>query len=504
LVKVTSSERLNVTHDPDNPESLDPENWEEMRKLAHTMVDDAFQWLQTLRQKPVWEPMPNSVVQHFQTEAPKAPSSPESVYQDFTNNILRYPMGTPHPRFWAWYMGNGTVMGAMADFLASVMNSNVGGGNHIAIHVEAQVVSWLRDMMGFPTEASGLLTSGASMANLIALAVARNSIRDVDIRQEGVAAAAGPLVAYASKEVHSCMQKAVETLGLGSKALQLIEIHPDYTIDVEALGNQIRKDREAGKIPFVVIANAGTINTGAVDDMSAIADLCEAENIWFHVDGAIGAVAILASSVREQLRGMERADSVALDLHKWMHIPFEAGAVIVRDRTAHKDSFCLTPEYLQHDEKGRGLASGKHWFSEYGLQLTRQFRALKVWMSVKEHGLDRFGRMIDRNVAQAQYLGELIAEQSVLELTAPIGLDIVCFRYNPGGLDIEELNALNKAILVELQESGIAAPSYTTLAGEYCLRVAISNHRSLFADFDILVEEVLRIGGLMTKSSAEL
>jgi glutamate/tyrosine decarboxylase-like PLP-dependent enzyme len=294
------------------------------------------------------------------------------------------------------------------------------------------------------------------------------------------------------------MQKAVETPGLGSKALQLIEIHPDYTIDVEALGNRIKKDREEGKIPFVVVANAGTINTGAVDDMSAIADLCEAENIWFHVDGAIGAVAILASSVREQLRGMERADSVALDLHKWMHIPFEAGAVIVRDRTAHKDSFCLTPAYLQHDEEGGGLASGKYWFNEYGLQLTRQFRALKVWMSVKEHGLDRFGRMIDRNVAQAQYLGELIAEQSVLELTAPIGLDIVCFRYNPGRLDIEELNALNKAILVELQESGIAAPSYTTLAGEYCLRVAISNHRSLFADFDIFVEEVLRIGSLVS------
>lgn len=494
MIDTASTERRNESRDPAKPETLDPENWAAMRELAHTMIDDAFEWLQTLSQRPVWQPMPESVKQHFESAAPKGPSEPAAVYEDFKANILPYPMGNPHPRFWAWYMGNGTVMGALADFLAAVMNPNLGGGNHVANYVEAQVVAWLRDMLSFPEAASGLLTSGGSMANFIALAVARNARGGTDIRHGGVRAARGPLVAYASREVHSCHEKAVETLGLGSDGLQLVETQADYTIDIDALAGRIAADRAAGKVPFCVIANAGTINTGAVDDMAALADLCAAENLWFHVDGAIGAVAVVAGSVREQLRGMERADSVALDLHKWMHIPFEAGAVIVRDKAAHKDTFCVTPEYLQHDEEGHGLAAGRHWFSEYGLQLTRQFRALKVWMSIKEHGLERFGRMIDRNVAQARYLGELIEKEHELELTAPIGLDIVCFRYNPGGLDTEALNALNQQLLIDLQESGVAAPSYTTLGETYCLRAAIANHRSRFDDFDLLVQKVLEIG----------
>jgi len=490
----TSPEPDCLNTDPADLESLDPEDWDRMRALAHTMIDDSFEWLQTLRDRPVWQPMPDSVHQHFQSPAPRKPSDAEEVYEDFTRNILRYPMGCAHPMYWAWYMGTGNVMSAMADFLAAVMNSNVGGGNHVAPVVEAQVISWLRDMVGLPTNSSGLLTSGASMANLMALAVARNSIKGMDIRRNGVNSAPGQLVVYASSEVHSCMQKAVETLGMGSQGLQLISTNDDYTINLELLKKQITADKAAGKVPFCVVATSGTINTGAIDDLSSIADLCEGENLWFHVDGAIGAVGVLAESVRDHLKGIERADSVALDLHKWMHIPFEAGAVLVRDKSAHHESFCLTPEYLQHDKDGRGLASGEHWFSEYGLQLTRQFRALKVWMSIKEHGLDRYGRMIDRNVAHAKHLGDRVKSEPLLELTAPIGLDIVCFRYNPGGLDTEQLNTINKTILVELQEGGIAAPSYTTLDGEYCLRAAISNHRSRFSDFDLMIEHVLRIG----------
>ncbi len=494
LVKMSSSEHDLVGINQASHESLDPENWQEMRRLAHTMIDDAFEWLETLEERPVWQPMPDDIKRHFQSAAPTVPSEAQEVYREFKEKILPYPMGNPHPRFWAWYMGAGTVIGALADFWAAVLNPNLGGGNHVGNYVEAQVISWLRDMLGFPEGASGLLTSGGSMANFSALAVARNTRGGADIRHEGVRSAAGPLIAYSSREVHSCMVKAVETLGLGTDGLKLIRTHPDYTIDMDALAEQISKDRDAGKVPFCVIANAGTINTGAVDDMVALADLCESEGLWFHVDGAIGAVAVLADSVRDQLRGMERADSVALDLHKWMHIPFEAGAVMIRSEQAHRDTFCVTPEYLQHDKEGGGLAAGRHWFSEYGLQLTRQFRALKVWMSVKEHGLKRFGRMMDRNVAQAHYLGDRVAAEAHLELTAPIGLDIVCFRYNPGGLDSEALNALNKRLLVELQESGVAAPSYTTLNGEYCLRAAISNHRSRFEDFDMMVDKVLEIG----------
>jgi glutamate/tyrosine decarboxylase-like PLP-dependent enzyme len=391
-------------------------------------------------------------------------------------------------------MGSGSVMGALSDFLAAVLNPNLGGGNHVAPLVESQVIGWMRTMLGMPDDASGLLTSGASMANFTALTVARNTSCGYDVRREGVQAASGPMTVYASTELHSCNQKAIETLGLGTRGMRYIPVNEDYTIDLDALEQKVAADRAAGMIPFCVIATAGTINTGAIDDMNAIADFCQREKLWFHVDGAIGAVAMLAGKVKDQLSGIERADSIALDLHKWMHIPFEAGCVLVRDPVAHKDSFSLIPEYLQRDAEAGGLASGSHWFSDYGLQLTRQFRALKVWMSIKEHGLDRFGRMMDRNVEQAHYLGRQVEEHPDLELTAPIGLDIVCFRFNPGIDDTDVLNKLNQSILVALHESGVAAPSYTTLRGVYCLRAAISHHRSRFEDFDVLVREVVKLG----------
>jgi len=481
------------SHTPD-AETLDPGDWDAMRALAHRVADDVMDYFQQARARPVWRPVPADVAERLQAAAPREPNDPAAVYEEFRRDILSYPMNTTHPRFWAWYMGSGTVMGALADLLASTMNSNLGGANHVAPLVEKQVVHWIGSMIGFPDGASGLLTSGASMANFIALAVARNTACGYDVRRQGVRAAPGPLVAYASSEIHSCNQKAIETLGLGSEGLRKIPVGADYRLDLPALQRQVAADRAAGCVPFCVIATAGTINTGAIDDMRAVAGFCRQERLWFHVDGAIGAVAVLADNVRDQLGGMELADSVALDLHKWMHIPFEAGCVVVRNAAAHRDSFALVPEYLQREEGARGMASGSLWFSDYGLQLTRQFRALKVWMSIKEHGLDRFGRMIARNVEQAQYLGRLVEASEKLELMAPIGLDIVCFRYNPDGLDTPALNALNQAILAELHESGVAAPSYTTLQGRYCLRVAISNHRSRFDDFDLLVAEVNRIG----------
>ena len=447
--------------------SLDPSDWSAMRALAHRAVDDAIDYLATVRDRPVWQPTPDSVIAKLHAPLPREPQGAEQAYADFREWVMPYQMGNTHPRFWSWYMGGGTAFGAIADFLASTVNPNMGGGNHVANYVEGQVVDWCKDIVGLPRESGGLLVSGASMANFVALAVARNATAGVDLRAEGVAAMTQPPVFYASTEVHSCIQKAIELLGLGKTALRKIPVDASYRFDLTALEREIAVDRAAGRKPCCVIGTAATINTGSVDDLNGLADICKREQLWFHVDGAIGAVLTLSPTHRKLVAGMERADSVALDLHKWLQVPFEAGCAIVRDRNLHRGTFALTPEYLEHTE--RGLASGPLWFSEYGLQLSRGFRALKVWLSFKEHGVDRYGQLIDQTIEQAHHLAALVEAAPELELMAPVVVNIVCFRYNPGGLSVEKLNALNEELLIRLHESGIAAPSYTTLNGQYCL-----------------------------------
>jgi aromatic-L-amino-acid/L-tryptophan decarboxylase len=473
-------------------ESLDPEDWDELRSLGHRMVDDLLTYLQTVRDRPVWRPIPADVRSFFKGPVPRKPEGAERAYTDFREQVLPHPMGNIHPRFWGWVMGTGTPLGALAEMLAAGMNPNMGGGDHVANLVEAQVLDWCKEMLGFPPDASGLLVSGGSMANLVGLTVARSARAGFDVRRQGVRGAGGPLTVYASVETHSSVQKGVELLGLGSEALRLVPVNAQFEIEVGALERMLREDRAAGCRPICVVGNAGTVGTGAIDDLRALAEVCLREGVWFHVDGAFGSLAALVPEYRPRLAGMERADSVAFDLHKWMYVPFEAGCTLVRDAEAHRRAFSLRPDYLTHAE--RGLAAGTLWFSDYGIQLTRGFRALKVWMSLKEHGLDRYARLVRQNIGQARYLAQLIREAPDLELLAPVPLNIVCFRYVAPGRDEAALDALNQELLIRLHEQGIAVPSNLTLGGRFALRVAITNHRSRREDFDLLVREARRIG----------
>jgi glutamate/tyrosine decarboxylase-like PLP-dependent enzyme len=389
-------------------------------------------------------------------------------------------------------MGNGTPLAMLAEMLAAGMNSNLGGGDHVANRVEAQVIDWCKEMLGFPAGASGLLVSGGSMGNLAGLAVARTARAGFDVRRDGVAAATGPLAVYGSVEMHSSLRRAVEMLGLGNRYLRQIPIDGEYRIDVAALRQAVAADLDDGLQPMCVIGNAGTVNTGAIDPLDELADIAAEHGLWFHVDGAFGALAWLVPELRPRLAGMERADSLAFDLHKWLYLPFEAGCILVRDEELHRNTFTVQPAYLKHAD--RGTAGGSRWFSEYGVQLTRGFRALKAWMELKTHGVAKFGRLIAQNVEQARYLAGLVEQSPRLELLAPVSLNIVCFRFVAPGLDDARLNALNEELLIRLQESGAAVPTSTTLHGRYAIRVAITNHRSRFEDFEALVAEVTRIG----------
>ncbi|MFZ0767223.1 MAG: pyridoxal-dependent decarboxylase [Bradyrhizobium sp.] len=472
-------------------ETLDPEDWSDAQTVARQAVDDAIAYLRDIRDRPVWQNMPDKIRRTFQASLPHSPTPLSDVYREVAATVMSYPMGNIHPRFWAWYMGSSNFTGALADFLAAVQGSNLGGGNHAAARMDEQVVDWCKQMVGFPASSSGSLVSGGSMANTVALIVARNVKAGVDVRERGVAAIERPLRFYASDQLHSCHRKAIEAMGLGNRALQRIPTGGDLRLDLEALRAVIARDRAAGFQPACVIGSAGTVNTGAIDDLQAIADLAVTEDLWFHVDGCIGALIAIAPDNCDRVRGLERADSIALDPHKWLHAPFEVGCVLVRDAVAHLASFAVEQEYL--GKTPRGLASAD-WLYEYGLQTSRGFRALKVWMTLKQHGVIKFGRLIDQNIAQGHYLDELIASEPLLEIVARTTINIVCFRYRAPGLDEEAVKSLNAEIMMRLQEDGTAAISDTTVHGRYCLRVAINNHRTRRSDLELLVREVVRLG----------
>ena len=471
--------------------SLDPDDWTQARAVAHQMVDDAIAHLAGLRNRAVWQAMPAQVRAAYLTPVPDGPMPLADIYAEMRENLLPYPMGGIHPRFFGWYMGGSNFTGALGDFIAAIEGSNLGGGDTAAAATDGQVVGWLKAMMGFPESAGGTLTSGGSMANMVGLTVARNAMAGVDVRADGITSLAQPLRFYASDQVHSAHQKSVETLGLGSKALRLVPTDADFRMDIAALARMVAEDRAAGCRPACVIATAGTTNTGSIDDLAAIGAFCRAEGIWFHVDGCIGALIRIAPDNRHLVAGIENADSLALDPHKWLQTPFECGCALLRDGRRHFETFNLHGDYLQ--AQPRGVAAGP-FLGDYGFELSRSFKALKLWMSLKEQGVAKFGALIDQHIAMGQYLAAWVAAEPRLELMAPAAINIVCFRYVGTGGTEAKLKALNTEIMLRIQESGIAVLTDTTLAGRHSLRAAINNHRTKRADLDMVIAEVLRHG----------
>lgn len=471
--------------------SLDPQDWNAFRALGHRMLDDMIASMSSIADGPVWTPTTPEAVAALSRPMPVPGEPLEAVYADFLRHVLPFPTGNGHPRFFGWVMGNGTPDGMLADMLASAMNPHVGGYDQSAALVERQTLSWLRQIMGYPETAGGLLVSGGTMANLIGVMVARNQA-DARIRGEGVAATPG-LKIYGSTQTHSWVEKSADILGLGRNAVRRLDSDADGKLNLDALRLAVRRDREAGCLPFCVVGNAGTVDGGVVDDLDALADYCAAEGLWFHIDGAFGAMLAFSGRHRGLLQGMERSDSLAFDLHKWGYLQYELGCVLVRDREKQRAAFETGASYLE--PLGRGIQPDVLEFSAMGPQLSRGFRALRVWMGLRHHGVHKMGQLIDRNIAQAQRLVQLVDDHPQLERLGPAPLNVVCFRFRPAQTSDEaELKAINREILLRIQESGEAVPSSTVREGRFALRVAITNHRTQDEDIDRLVAAVLAQG----------
>ena len=471
--------------------SLDPTDWPELRHQGHRMLDDMFDYLENLRQRPVWQPIPAAVRADFHRPLPQNGTPLADAHQRFLDEILPYNVGNTHPGFMGWVHGGGTPVGMLAEMLAGGLNANLGGRDHMPIEVERQIVQWMRELFQFPATASGVFVTGTSMANLMALLVARTHTLGRAVRQQGLRESPRQLVAYTSTAAHGCITQAMELAGIGSAALRRIDTDAQHRMRLDLLQAAIQADRAAGLQPFCIAATAGSVDVGAIDPLGAIADLAQAEQLWFHVDGAFGALGMMAPQLAPLLAGIERADSIAFDFHKWGQVPYDAGFLLVRDGEQHMQAFAAPAAYLRRET--RGLAAGSPWPCDYGPDLSRGFRALKTWFTLTVYGTEQLGRTMVHSCELARYLAEQVAKQTELELLAPVALNIVCLRYRAA-----DANRVNAAIVADIHESGIAAPSTTTLNGQLAIRVAIVNHRTEITDIDALLNAILHYGRLQT------
>lgn len=467
-------------------DSLEPVNWDSAKEIGKKMIEDIFNYIENIEKEKVWKPMSNAAIRKFKLPIPMETQALEQCYEEFLQDILtpHSPMNI-HPGFWGWVMGSGNPVGVLAEMLAAGLNSNVIGGTQVPCKVEEQVLQWFKELFGFSEESSGILTSGCSEANLIALAVARNNIENATIRKQGLQNSSKHMIFYTSEERHHSIDKAIELLGIGSENIRLLPVDDQFRVSIDALEEAIKNDREKGFYPLCVIGNVGTVNTGAIDDISKLAEVARQENLWLHIDGAFGALACLSEKYRDLTEVLSLADSLAFDLHKWMYMPYSVGCVLFKDKTKHFQTFAAEADYIKH----RGV-----WFSDYGMGLSRGFSALKVWMCLKAYGIKKFGQLIEADIKKASYLAELVRDKSDLELLAPVNLNIVCFRYKGEHKEDEKINGINKRIVMLLQSGGEVFPSETYIGNKYAIRVSITNYRTQKENLDLLIKRVLELG----------
>jgi len=469
--------------------SLDPKDWSQMYEIGHNMLDYMIRFHENVETFPygfITEESKKSLYEPL----PIKPQGLPKVWDDFQNHVMPSTGATTSPRCWPFVAGTGSAQGMLVEMLANGMNTGALFSTRSSQHVTIQVLDWLKEIMDYPKTSSGIIGSGGSMANFIGLAVARNAKADIDVKKEGLQDKKQKMTVYVSTEGHHCLYKAIEILGIGRDYTRWIPTNESFQIDLEKLETKIAEDRETGYRPFCVVGNAGTVNTGAFDDFKALREITYKEDMWLHVDGAFGAWAKLSNTHRELVDGIEEADSLAFDLHKWMYMPYVIGCTLVRDAVAHNLTFSFEADYL---EAANRMGRGDYHNGSLGMQLSDSFRALKPWFLLKLDGVEKYAMLIQQNIDQAKYLAKMIDEATSLQLMTPCTLNIVCFRYVKQGLSEDNLKKLNQGIWWSLYQKGFFF-SDTVLDGKFTLRVCITNHRTKKKHLEDLVTELIKTG----------
>ena len=482
------------------PETVTDLDWspERARALGDSALDIWQEWLRRLPDLPVGRAHTAEEVRAAVTfEVPAEPMPADRLVAYLRDLVMEWSMYPGHPGFMAYISGAGTVPAAPAELLAAALNQNVGGWrlSPAITEIERHLIGWFAGRLGLPDRAGGLFTSGGAMATFVALKAARDAMAGWDVRALGTRAGP-PLAFYASAEVHVVNDRAADMLGLGRDAVRHVAVDADLRMRVDALRDAIATDRAAGIKPAVVIATAGTVATGAIDPIAEIADVCAEHGLWLHVDGAYGGTAALVDELRPMFAGIERADSIAFDPHKWLYTPHSGGVVLVRDLQRLADAFSVQPTYIWEDPEytKRGMD-----FIQFGPQFSRGNYALKVWVSLLAHGWDAFARRIRHDIELAKYLHTSAQARPDFETIAPHGLSIACLRYVPADLPAfdgreDYLNRLNERLMLDVQLHGRVFPSNAILGGKFGLRACIVNFRTEAADMDALLDVAAELG----------